>query len=103
MGQKVEFNCPGCGYEAKVSGGEDSGFISRTTTVSCSTCRRLFDVTVAKTDQMPDISRRERKWRSRPVRCPRCGKRDVTLWSHPGPCPKCGAVMEQGRVEILWD
>jgi hypothetical protein len=44
MGQTRSLRCSGCSYQANVSGGDDAGMVVTTTPVSCSTCRRLFDV-----------------------------------------------------------
>lgn len=50
MGQISKFTCPGCNYEAEVSGGRDRGFFSRTATIACEQCKMLYDVLVGKAD-----------------------------------------------------
>ena len=46
MGQKFEFICPDCHYEALVAGGFDCGMMSAFVTVACRDCRELYDVLV---------------------------------------------------------
>jgi hypothetical protein len=46
MGELFEFKCPGCGYRAEVSGGEDCGDIVITETMVCKKCLRVVDVEV---------------------------------------------------------
>lgn len=43
MGRTYIFECPKCGYRAKVSGGADRGFHFAVQTVSCFQCKQLHD------------------------------------------------------------
>ena len=43
MGRTYLFECPKCGYKAKVSGGADQGRYFSVQTVLCRDCRRLHD------------------------------------------------------------
>jgi hypothetical protein len=52
MGRSYLFECPKCSYQAKVSGGEDSGFEVFVQTAACRDCRMLFDAVVRW--RMPD-------------------------------------------------
>ena len=50
MGRTYLFECPKCGYRAKVSGGPDRGFHFAIQTVLCFECKELYDaVTAMKT------------------------------------------------------
>ena len=44
MGRTYLFQCPHCGYAAKVSGGADKGFRFTNQTVLCLDCKQLHDV-----------------------------------------------------------
>jgi len=46
MGRSYLFECSKCGYKAKVSGGQDSGFSFAVQTAACRDCRMLFDSVV---------------------------------------------------------
>lgn len=99
MGQKYEFWCESCGYEAQVSGGEDAGELVCTQTVACQQCESLYDVTTAKRD----LAVESFFFREVEPRCPRRKTHSIREWEHPGPCPKCGEDMHQGGLEMLWD
>jgi hypothetical protein len=43
MGRSYWFECPKCGYRAKVSGREDRGLIFFVQTILCRDCRELYD------------------------------------------------------------
>lgn len=85
MGTRREFACPGCGYRAVVSGGDDSGFFYATRTVVCSRCAEVADVISSETPwdpgstasycflRCPTCDGMVRPWRDRA--CPRCGRR----------------------------
>lgn len=47
MGTLYDFHCESCGYHTEVSGGEDFGMISATTTILCENCKKLFDVEIS--------------------------------------------------------
>lgn len=46
MGRSYLFECPKCGYKAKVSGGADQGRDFAVQTVLCRNCRRLHDAVI---------------------------------------------------------
>src|SRR5712671_4253565 len=43
MGRSFWFECPRCGYRAKVSGRADRGFNFSVQTIFCRDCRELYD------------------------------------------------------------
>jgi hypothetical protein len=43
MGRSYWFECPKCGYRAKVSGRADRGLTLFVQTILCSDCRQLYD------------------------------------------------------------
>lgn len=99
MGQQYEYRCPGCGYEARVSGGGDAGMIVSTQTVVCEQCKKLYDVITSRRDSFSERGGVEEV----EPRCPRRKRHSIREWEHPGPCPKCGEDMHQGEMAILWD
>ena len=46
MGRTYLFECPKCGYSARVSGREDRGFTVCIQTIICRDCKRLYDAVV---------------------------------------------------------
>ncbi|MGA9450369.1 MAG: hypothetical protein WBW41_03385 [Verrucomicrobiia bacterium] len=44
MGRTYHFDCPYCHYQARVSGGADTGLNCAVQTIVCLDCRQLFDV-----------------------------------------------------------
>jgi len=44
MGRTYHFDCPLCRYQARVSGGADTGLNCAVQTIICLDCHRLFDV-----------------------------------------------------------
>ena len=46
MGRSYLFECPRCGYKARVSGGADRGFSFSVQTILCRDCRVLHDAVV---------------------------------------------------------
>jgi len=95
MGSLFEYRCPNCRFSAMVSGGDDCGRASATTTILCEDCRELSDELVSRQPW-------DEKTYKKPF-CPRNRKHKVRKWKHPDVCPKCGEVMEQGSPTILWD
>jgi len=78
-----------------VSGGDDCGMVSATTTIMCEECRELSDGIVSN-----------KPWDEKPYEippCPKNKKHKVRKWKHPDVCPKCGGVLKQGKLAILWD
>lgn len=100
MGKCTEFICPVCGYTATVSGGDDCGMLTQTTTIACADCRKLRDITIATLSE--DGSR---QWQQRPLRCPRSHQHRITRWNFPGTCPRCAAPMriKPDGTTTLWD
>ena len=47
MGRTYLFECPHCGYSAKVSGGADKGLRFNNQTLLCQDCKQLYDVITA--------------------------------------------------------
>ena len=100
MGSRYRHHCEGCGYEVDVSGKIHVGFASKTATVTCATCKRLFDVLLS-----------EEPWKEGPdphevdLRCPneKGKKHKVRPWPVKRPCPRCGKTMRKGELTLLWD
>lgn len=94
MGACFKFACPQCGYQAEVSGGDDSGLEDLTTTIVCIDCRQLHDVTIAKRGDEETL---------RPPVCPKSARHVVKSWIRGGPCPRCNAPMIDQGLAFLWD
>ena len=97
MGALYHFRCESCGYEAEVSGREDCGMASSTTTILCENYQELYDV---ETISDPITRKPEHEI---PVRCPVSSAHTWRLWQHPGPCPQCGAAMTRTKQTLIWD
>lgn len=101
MGAYFLFECQSCDYKAEISGGEDSGIVKMTETMTCKDCQDLVDVLigtqgeVGKTDT-PDTN-------DLIGVCPKCNGKNISPWSKDGQCPKCGGLMIQGELVALWD
>jgi hypothetical protein len=96
MGALFAFRCPDCGYRAEVSGGDDAGMIASTTTVTCSECRKLYDITTGW--HAETAHRKQPKFR-----CPKGADHHIERWKAGGPCPVCGAAMRNDGETLLWD
>jgi len=132
VGKTYQFECPLCQYQAKISGGADSGLHCEIQTVSCRDCRQLYDVYIkvrrragaAEKVKFPGFFRPEippvilRESTSRPATsppaklvwqkftpmCPVEAKHFVEAWKEPGRCPRCGCFMEKGGFPFRsWD
>ena len=99
MGQTYEFKCPGCGYKTDVSGGDDRGAESATTTITCHDCKKLYDVVTATGGE----DEAESKWEQTKPSCPESDRHRIEIWRHPGPCPECGRTMERGKPFMTWN
>jgi len=96
MGARYTFRCTACGYTVEVGGGDDAGMITATTTITCSTCKRLSDIVVGWHGEA------EGRKAGKP-RCPRSPRHPIEPWKTGGPCPVCGATMENQGLAALWD
>ena len=96
MGEHFQFSCPGCGFRAEVSGGDDAGMEVITTTVLCEDCHNLFDVVI------DDIGGSQNP-KPRALRCPKSPRHKVGRWASGGPCPRCGKPLIKGGSVCLWD
>ena len=43
MGRSYAYECPKCGFQAKVSGGPDQGVLVWVQTIACKDCKKLYD------------------------------------------------------------
>lgn len=96
MGSMFTYRCLSCGYKAEVCGGTESGMAVELTTISCDTCKRLFDVVTF------ELGHEGRNGPKEP-RCPRAKRHPFRVWTFPGACPKCGQQMESSGEVALWD
>ena len=96
MGHTYLFHCPECGYSPEVSGGDDCGFICRTTTVRCNHCKIVTDVV---TSERPGDDKSIKLVTD--LKCPHCSG-PVEKWDglH---CPKCKGEMENQDLVMFWD
>lgn len=97
MGTLYTFTCTACGYSAEASGGADRGMIAEVQTVSCATCRELYDAVVRRHGL--------HEWGGTevPLRCPEHADHQIMVWNQGDPCPRCGEPMPPGQVCGLWD
>jgi hypothetical protein len=113
MGATYQTICLQCGYEAMVSGGDDVGMNSLTTTILCENCQELCDI-VTSLEPWNDHGKEIRT----ELVCPGLGLDDKKLkdiepvpnpshkvhkWVFPGPCPRCGTTMTRRGDMICWD
>jgi predicted RNA-binding Zn-ribbon protein involved in translation (DUF1610 family) len=98
MGMHRDYLCPACGLKGHVSGGDDCGMVTETTTIYCETCKTLQDAVV-------------KDWlaKNEPETEPRCRRRKahvVKRWTKEEPCPRCGKALLQevaGGKVMMWD
>jgi len=95
MGNIYEFKCPKCHYAVEVSGGDDCGMVSATTTILCKECKKLYDVMIGSAPLNENSY-------STPI-CPEKRGHTVRRWTYPDVCPKCGAMIKKGELVLLWD
>jgi Zn finger protein HypA/HybF involved in hydrogenase expression len=107
MGTLYEFKCPACGYSAEVSGGDDVGMNAVTTTVSCKTCKKLFDAVISQEPwavvTFDEPGRLLDPGFKVEIYCNKSRRHKVESWTFPGPCPRCGTIMEKGQMLCKWD
>ena len=97
MGGICQYECPACGYSAKVAGGLGGGFLFQTQTVLCEVCRNLQDSTLRTRG-----SKFTEEWFEHDLRCRRSRQHPIQLWERGGPCPRCGTPLEdKGIVELV--
>lgn len=90
MGTTYEFQCDNCSLHAEVSGGPDSGMYAEWTTVWCTDCYALSDVTTASEDLEAEAEYQRRSV-SLPddLKCPNCRTRGLRTFDQKI-CPRCG-------------
>ncbi len=54
MGRSYAYECPKCGYQARISGGADCGVLVWVQTISCQDCKKLYDAVVRL--KAPDVN-----------------------------------------------
>lgn len=99
MGACIEFRCGSCGYEAMVSGRDDVGFTSYTTTILCEDCEELYDVITSERDRTEGGAGRSEMR----LECPESDGHKIRRWEHPDTCPRCGEEMTVGDKITMWD
>ncbi len=99
MGAHFIFICNSCGYEADISGGNDIGMASASSTVLCEDCQELYDMVTTREPWLAV----ERAWNPTSLLCAKSETHGVVLWEHPGSCPRCGAEMIRDTATALWD
>lgn len=132
MGRSYLFECPKCGYKAKVSGGPDSGFECSVQTALCRDCRNLFDSVMrlrvpdpglkipsefqrlrksqaeapptldAALNRLLPVGIRKFKWAVFKIRCPISRAHRVSAWNDPGKCPRCGTFLEKNALPFRY-
>lgn len=132
MGRSYLFECPKCGYKAKVSGHADQGAHFAVQTILCRDCRELYDAVTgwkirkslsmiggakspARLSETPPtfqkalnrlrfVSGQEPEWRQFKIRCPVSPAHRVQLWNEPDKCPKCKAFLEKSAIPFrIWE
>jgi hypothetical protein len=121
MGRTYLFECSGCGYRARVSGGEDRGERMAVQTILCANCRELYDAVVEfkaslQKESHPKTAPRfavllnrlppcdVRKWIKFKLACPVSPLHRVHMWKQPDKCPKCGVYLgSDGMPFRIWD
>ena len=109
MGRIYHFVCEDCNYETHVSGGDDAGMRTLTTTISCRECGELFDVAISQhpftepftEPACPHSEHGDQSHDNATDHSP--PRHHVERWTAPGPCPKCGKTMAYGETVTLWD
>lgn len=100
MGRIHRFHCPGCNYDAEVSGGGDAGMEVTTTTIVCLDCKKLFDFVLGP---FVAVEFEDGRTNRKKPRCPKKKTHRVQEWNNGDPCPICGTVMEQKELVVMWD
>jgi len=66
MGKTYLYNCPRCGYRAKVSGVVDDGFGRIIQTIECCDCKELYDVPIRVRATDAEVRARRNIWGKKP-------------------------------------
>jgi len=109
MGERITFQCNGCGYGALVSGGLDAGECVCTQTIYCLDCNELMDVVsaVQKGFEEPGMELTDEAEESLlivRIRCERDPNHQWRKWNFPDVCPRCRASMTRSHgLRMLWD
>jgi hypothetical protein len=132
VGKTYLFECSLCQYQARISGGADSGLHCKIQTVVCHDCHQLYDVFIRQRRRadakdlvrFPGFHRPEIPptilgqssvtpviqpsaplvWRESKLACPVDPKHSVEAWNDPGRCPRCGNFLERfGFPFRAWD
>ena len=111
MGFSQSYRCKSCGLGATVSGGDDSGFYTKTQTRYRTRCETLVDVCTElwRQDLLPGLLPEGRlnemvEIENKNGQCPRCETPVETVWSAGDPCPRCSGVVESTGEEMMnWD
>lgn len=110
MGMLSRFYCSGCDYEARVAGGRGALFAGPTVTVSCASCRELYDVVSWNREDLEGLERGDRWSVAVPTpetthltepTCPVGADHTLELWEHPGACPRCGATLAMDESDFV--
>ena len=106
MGSKYNWVCPNkeCGVEIQnISGGYDRGFIAKTQSRICTSCKHVQDYKIGvvsdPTHQVFTEGELDEHRNTDPV-CDRCGNK-TKPWKLE--CPRCGSTMKRGTRMLLWD
>jgi len=132
MGRSCLFECPRCGYKARVSGRTEQGIRFAVQTVTCRNRKQLYDaVTRLKIPAVPDLESveeralprktrapafdavlnrlsfgdpRKLQWAMFKLSCPVSLDHQVQPWKEPGKCPRCGTYLERNALPFrIWD
>lgn len=104
MGSTYRFHCRQCDYGADVSGGPDIGFVVKTQTVFCPSCRELRDISIEYCGESRSAPTDHAKASDDALGCCwECGARELTDWTAGDPCPRCGGEMNNEGLIADWD
>jgi hypothetical protein len=128
MGRSYWFECPKCGYRAKVSGRADRGLGFFVQTILCRDCRELHEAVIrlrvpdefgrlrrenmckvepntvqppsfqVVLNRLPPTGVKRFKWLTFKPQCPVSAIHRVRNWNDPDRCPKCGVFLEKGAL-----
>ena len=99
MGHSCTLRCDNCGLTGLVDGGDSCGRMAFTTTVYCSACESLSDITTGYREGYAE-------GREAPqFVCGKCCSGAISKWSRKQPCPRCGGEIgiDPNGESLLWD